>query len=43
MNRKNEEMLESFDEVPENLQTQIRPTMFPPPEEEAIKMGLCRW
>ena len=37
------ETFEKFEDVPEKLQTQIRPSMFPPVSEAAEKSHLERW
>lgn len=37
------EWFEKFEDVPENLHTQIAASAFPPPLEEANKLGLQKW
>jgi len=40
---KNLQYYDSWDDVPEQWQTQVRPKMFPPEANEASKFHLERW
>ena len=37
------EWFEKYEDVPERLRTQISPSIFPPPHEQAVAFGLHRW
>ena len=40
---KNREVYHSFDEVPANMQSLVRPSMFPPSEDILARLHLERW